>query len=109
MGAQPVTRTNPAAILYGPGHMIVHGNPAFMRAFGSDCLGQPAREALLDMPAEAFDLMDLVLSRGRPLARRVRVHGREWRLVVVPRRDPETGETYGVATHLRPFTQAEPA
>ena len=109
MGAEPATRTNPAAFLYGPGHMIVHGNAAFVRAFGDGCLGQPAREALLDMPPEAFELMDLVFSGGRPLARRIRVNGREWRLVVVPRRDPETGETYGVATHLRPFTQAEPA
>ena len=95
--------TNPSAFHYGPGHLIVHGNPAFLETFGRGVMGQPAREAMLDLPPEAFELMDLVYQRGRPLARRIRLNGREWRLVVAPRRDPETEETYGVASHLRPF------
>ena len=107
MAAAPADRTNPSAFHYGPGHIIVHGNPAFLKAFGTEVMGQPAREAMLDLPSEAFELMDLVLKRGRPLARRIRLHGREWRLVVAPRRDPETDETYGVASHLRPFPLAQ--
>ncbi len=27
--------------------------------------------------------------------------GRDWRMTVAPRRDPGTGEVYGVAFHLR--------
>jgi hypothetical protein len=45
--------------------------------------------------------MDAVLSRGRPAARWVKLNGRRWRLTVAPRNDPGTGETYGVAFHLR--------
>ena len=108
MASPPPDRTNPSAFHLGPGHIIVHGNSAFVNAFGSECMGQPAREAMLALPHEAFELMDLVFARGRPLARRIRLHGREWRLVVAPRRDPETEETYGVASHLRPFPAAKP-
>ena len=56
----------PAAFHYGPGHMIVHGNPPFVAMFGQGALGQPAREVMLDLPAKAFELMDLVLSSGKP-------------------------------------------
>lgn len=92
----------PAAFHLGPAHRIVHGNPAFVAAFGSASIGMPAREAMTDLPRAAFELMDRVLREGRPLARRIRTPAGERRFVVVPRRDPETGETYGVATHLRP-------
>ena len=92
----------PAAFHYGPGHMIMHGNPAFIAAFGQQAVGQPAREALIGLPAKAFELMDLVYATGKPGACRVSTASGPRRLVVVPRRDPETGETYGVTTHLRP-------
>jgi PAS domain-containing protein len=92
---------NPAAFHYGQAHMIMHGNPAFLALFGKTSVGMPAREAMTDLPRTAFELMDRVYREGRPLARRVRTPAGERRLVVVPRRDPETGETYGVATHLR--------
>ena len=92
----------PAAFHVGAGHMIVHGNRAFIEAFGKGCIGQPAREALLDLPPAAFELMDLVYHGGKPLARRITTPAGERRLVVAARRDPETGETYGVTTHLRP-------
>ncbi len=95
------TTRSPAAFHLGPGHVIVHGNPPFIEAFGADVVGQPAREALVGLPAAAFELMDVVFREGRPLARRVRTSDGDRRLVVVPRRDPETGETYGVASHLR--------
>lgn len=95
----------PAAFHVGAGHMIVHGNRAFIEAFGQGCIGQPAREALLDLPPAAFELMDLVYRGGKPLACRITTSGGERRLVVAARRDPETGETYGVTTHLRPVTR----
>jgi hypothetical protein len=83
--------------------MIVHGNAAFMEAFGPNTLGQPAREALVGLPAKAFELMDLVLATGKAGACRLDTRLGPRRLVVAPRRDPETGEVYGVTTHLRPI------
>jgi hypothetical protein len=82
--------------------MIVHGNPAFIEAFGPSTVGQPAREAMLELPAKAFELMDLVYSTGKPGACNLMTGAGPRRLVVAPRRDPETGETYGVTSHLRP-------
>lgn len=94
---------SPAAFHLGPGHRIVHANPPFIAAFGAESVGQPAREALLGLPPKAFALMDLVLEEGRPGACRVDTVDGPRRLVVAPRRDPETGETYGVTTHLKPL------
>lgn len=99
--ATPVPGPSPGAFHDGPAHVIVFGNPAFVVAYGSGAVGQPAREVMLDLPRAAFELMDRVYRDGRPLARRVMTPAGERRFVVVPRRDPETGETYGVATHLR--------
>jgi predicted PhzF superfamily epimerase YddE/YHI9 len=62
---------SPAAFHYGPAHLIVHGNGAFIAAFGADSIGMPAREAMTDLPGAAFKLMDRVFREGRPLARRV--------------------------------------
>ena len=98
----PAGPPSPAAFHYGPGHMIVHGNPAFIEAFGATTLGQPAREALVGLPPKAFELMDLVYATGKPGACAVATAAGPRRLVVAPRRDPETGEVYGVTTHLRP-------
>ena len=95
-------RPYPAAFHIGPGHLIVHGNAAFIETFGKGCVGQPAREALLDLPPAAFELMDLVYRRGAALACRIETSSGERRLVVAARNDPETGETYGVISHLRP-------
>jgi hypothetical protein len=95
-------KPSPAAFHYGPAHVIMHGNPPFLELFGAQSVGVPAREAMADLPAEAFELMDRVYREGRPLARQVLTPAGPRRLVVVPRRDPGTGETYGVATHLRP-------
>jgi hypothetical protein len=61
----------------------------------------PARECLLDLPRGAFTLLDAVFTRGQPLARWIRFRGEEWRLTAAPRRDPGTGEVYGVAFHMR--------
>lgn len=99
-------RPYPAAFHVGPGHLIVHGNAAFIEVFGRACVGQPAREALLDLPTAAFELMDLVYRSGKPLACRIDTAAGERRLVVAARQDPETGETYGVTTHLKPLTGA---
>jgi hypothetical protein len=82
----------------------MHGNPAFIAAYGPGAIGQPAREAMADLPGAAFELMDRVLREGRPFARTLALDGGERRLVVVPRMDPDTGETYGVTTHLRPVS-----
>lgn len=99
-------RPAPVAFHLGAGHLIVHGNPAFVEAFGAEAIGQPAREALLDLPPKAFELMDLVFRTGVPGACRVVTARGPRRLVVAPRRDPETGETYGVTTHLRSIGDA---
>lgn len=108
MGAEPrdlpVAGASPAAFHYGAGHMIMHGNAAFFAAFGRGVIGQPAREALLGLPPKAFELMDLVFTTGKPGACQVKTADGPRRLVVAPRRDPETGEIYGVTTHLRPLT-----
>jgi len=105
MGAErerpPVAEPSPAAFHYGAGHMIMHGNAAFIVAFGRGVIGRPAREALLGLPPKAFELMDLVYATGKPGACRVTTAAGPRRLVVAPRRDPETGEIYGVTTHLR--------
>jgi hypothetical protein len=91
----------PAAMCYGPGHVIRFGNAAFAAAFGRDCVGLPAREGLVALPARAFLLLDAVLTRGRPFSRWIRLRDGEWRMTAVPRIDIGTGETYGVSFHLR--------
>ena len=102
---------SPASFHYGPGHLIVHGNGAFLDAYGP-VVGQPAREALTALPPEAFELMDRVLVEGRALARWIRTPDGVRRLVVAPRQDPETCETYGVTCHVRrmdaPLRRADP-
>ena len=92
----------PAALLYGPGHLVVHGNPPFRELFGAGWLGLPAAEALLDLPRDAFDLMDLVYREGRPFACWITLRGAPWRLTVAERRDPGTGDVYGIAVDLVP-------
>jgi hypothetical protein len=91
----------PAAFCYGAGHVVVHGNSAFRASFGERAVGLPAREALLDLPSEAFELLDLVFRKGRPLARWIHRGLEEWRITAAPRIDPETREVYGVLFHLR--------
>jgi hypothetical protein len=93
--------TRPAGLADGPGHVVVHGNPAFRAMFGETAVGLPARESMLDLPAEAFTLLDAVLRTGRPLARWIERAGETWRLTAMPRVDPGTNEVYGVAFHLR--------
>ena len=90
----------PVALLYGPGLRIVHGNPAFVAEFGQTAVGLPAREALVDLPVRVFEVVDLVLNGGRPLACWLVVAGRRRRLTASPRVDPENGEVYGVAIRL---------
>ncbi|HEY7131292.1 MAG TPA: hypothetical protein VH440_03520 [Candidatus Limnocylindrales bacterium] len=94
-------KTRPAGIAHGPGHLVVYGNPAFREMFGDRAIGMPARETMLDLPHEAFDLLDAVLREGRPLARWIRRDGHDWRLTVVPRRETDSDEVHGVAFHLR--------
>jgi hypothetical protein len=94
--------TNPAGMCRGPGLIVVHGNPAFKRVFGEGSVGLPAREGMLGLSRTAFTLMDAVLLQGRPLARWVRLSGETWRMTAAPRRDPGTGDVYGVAFHLQP-------
>jgi hypothetical protein len=93
---------HPAAMLFGPGHLVVYGNPPFRALFGTGCIGLPAAEALLDLPRGAFELMDLVYHEGRPLARWIEVCGATWRLTIAERRDIDAGEVYGIALHLVP-------
>lgn len=104
MTLETTRRPAPAAFHLGQGHLIVHGNAAFLEWYGAGCVGQPAREALLDLPPAAFELMDLVYRTGKALATNIDTPAGERRLVVAPRIDPETGEPYGVTSHLRPVT-----
>lgn len=100
--------THPAAFHFGPGHVVMYANPAFQSEFGSTCLGQPAREVMVSLPAPAFEVMDLVLRSGKPLARRIQIGSSTRRLVAVPRTDPENGEVYGVVSHLVDIADARP-
>lgn len=103
VAAEPPTPRDPApaAFHFGEGHRIMHGNPAFVGRYGGASIGQPAREAMIDLPPSAFALFDRVLAEGRPLARRIVLADGPRRLVVVPRRDPGTDEVYGVTSWLR--------
>ena len=88
------------ALLYGPGHRIVHANPAFVAEFGVFPLGVPASEALIDLPPLVLQVVERAIAEARPLACWVEVAGRRRRLTVAPRSDVETGEVYGVALRL---------
>jgi hypothetical protein len=90
----------PVALLYGPGHKVVHANAAFTTEFGLIPIGVPASEALVDWPPIVLDVVERAIAGGRPLAAWVTVHGNRRRLTVAPRSDPETGEVYGVALRL---------
>ena len=73
----------------------------------------PAREGLVDLPPAAFALLDVVLARGKPLARWIHFAGGDWRLTAAPRIDPG-GDVYGVSFHLRarsdvPVVEGEPS
>ena len=72
-----------------------------MARFGTQSVGPPAREGLIGLPPAAFNLLDRVFARGRPLARWIRLGTEEWRMTAAPRRDLVTQEVYGVAFHLR--------
>lgn len=93
--------TRPAGLCVGGGHIVVHGNSAFVAEFGEASIGLPAREVMVGLPGETFTLLDAVLRRGRPLARWIRRDDEDWRLTAMPRLDPETNVPYGVAFHLR--------
>lgn len=95
------TPVRPAAFCYGAGHLVMHGNADFRASFGHRAIGLPAREVLLDLPSEAFDLLDAVFQKGKPLARWIRRNDEEWRLTAAPRTDPESHAVYGVLMHLR--------
>ena len=99
---------HPAGLLSGRGHVVVYGNPPFRELFGAGIVGLPAAESLLDLPRPVFALMDLVYREGRPLARRITLHGASWRLTIAPRRDIGDGEVYGIALHLVPREAADP-
>jgi len=101
-GVESPPTQHPAGLLYGRGHVVVHGNPPFRELFGAGIVGLPAAEALLDLPRTAFALMDLVYREGRPLAGRITLRGSPWRLTIAPRRDIGDGEVYGIAVHLVP-------
>ena len=100
---QPIdgAATRPAGMCAGAGHVVVYGNEAFREVFGAQCIGLPAREGLVGLPAAGFAVLDAVLERGLPAARWIRMGGREWRLTAAPRRGLDDDVVYGVAFHLR--------
>src|SRR5829696_5572734 len=89
---RPAADQQPVALLYGTGHRIVHGNPAFIAEFGPMAVGLPAREALVGLPPRVFEVVDLVLTGGRPLAPWVEVAGERRRLSFKPRPATENDE-----------------
>ena len=91
----------PAAMCIGPGHVVMHGNAAFLAAYGEEALGLPAREVLLDLPAAVFVVFDAALAEGQPLGCWIKRGRADWRLTVVPRRHPETDEIFGLLFRLR--------
>ena len=91
----------PAAMCLGAGHVVVHGNSAFVAAFGQQAIGVPAREGLVSLPGTAFAALDAAFARRRPVARWIRWSGADWRLTIALRTDVETGDVYGVSFHLR--------
>ena len=97
---EPSGPQQPVALLYGPGHRVVHANAAFVAEFGTLPIGVPASEALLDFPPRVLEVVERSMSTGRPLATTVEIRGVRRRLTVAPRTDPETGEVYGVAIRL---------
>jgi hypothetical protein len=97
---RPAAIQQPVALLYGPGHRVVHANPSFVAEFGVIPIGVPAAEALVDWPPRVLEVVDRVLTERRPLATWVTIRGSRRRLTVAPRSDPETGEVYGVALRL---------
>jgi hypothetical protein len=90
----------PVALLYGRGLVVVHGNEAFVREFGSSAVGLPAVEGLLPLPSRVLEVARRVMAQRRPLACWIEVGSRTRRLTVAPRLDIETGEAYGVAIRL---------
>jgi len=101
MSEAPENPMRPAGMCHGAGHILVYGNPALKARFGESCVGMPAREGLLDLPRNAFTLLDAVLVRAKPLARWIQFDGGDWRMTAAPAIDPGTGEVYGVRFHLR--------
>jgi hypothetical protein len=93
--------TRPAGMCHGPAHLVVYGNEAFQTLFGKQCLGLPAREGLVGLPASGFEVLDVAYARGRPVARWIRLRAADWRMTAAPMADPETREVYGVRFHLR--------
>ncbi len=93
--------TRPAAMSRGPGHVVVYGNEAFRAIFGDGCIGLPAREGLVGVPAAGFAVLDAVYARGRPGARWIELGGERWRLTAAPMADPETRAVYGLRFHFR--------
>jgi len=69
----------PAAFCFGPGHVVMHGNPAFHASFGASAIGLPAREILVDLPSAAFDVMDQVMAEVHPFGwhANIQLDGRE--------------------------------
>jgi hypothetical protein len=100
LGTSAAFVAQPAALLDGPGHVLVHANPPFLAEFGEVTIGLPAAETLLSLPGIAFDVIQRVYVRGTPLACWIEVSGERRRLTAAPRRDPETGDVYGVAIRL---------
>jgi hypothetical protein len=99
--AEDGSTIHPAGICQGAGLVVIYGNEAFRNLFGQACVGMPAREGMVGLSRDGFAVMDAVLASGRPAARWVKLHGDQWRLICAPQRDPETGEIYRVAFHLR--------
>jgi hypothetical protein len=59
-----------------------------------------------DLPHEAFELLDAVFVRAKPLARWIRLDGERWRMTAVPRIDAVDGAVYGVSFHLQTAADA---
>ncbi|MEU0743859.1 SpoIIE family protein phosphatase [Streptomyces sp. NPDC006134] len=97
------------ALLHGPDHRIAYVNDAYTAAFGTRPLGEPAREALLELAELGlFPLLDQVQRSGRPrtLKSRKAPDGRSYTFTCTPVTEGDTGGVLVFATDVTDHAEA---
>ncbi|CQR63238.1 ATP-binding SpoIIE family protein phosphatase [Streptomyces leeuwenhoekii] len=97
------------ALLHGPDHRIAYVNGAYTAAFGARPLGEPAREALLELDELGlFPLLDQVQRSGRPrtVKSRKAPDGRSYTFTCTPVTEGDTGGVLVFATDVTDHAEA---
>ncbi|AJP03019.1 PAS/PAC sensor protein [Streptomyces cyaneogriseus subsp. noncyanogenus] len=97
------------ALLHGPDHRIAYVNDAYTAAFGARSLGEPAREALLELDELGlFPLLDQVQRSGRPrtVKSRKAPDGRSYTFTCTPVTEGDTGGVLVFATDVTDHAEA---